>query len=379
MKKYDYIITGSGASGLILAYRMANDAYFDDKSILLIDREKKSKNDRTWSYWETGEGDWDDILTKSWDTIEFKSDWHSEQTPIAPYSYKMLRSTDLYEKIWKVLETKENISFVEDDVLNISHRTDQASILTQKTEYHAKKVFNSIFFDKGYQHQSKYPVLKQHFLGWFIETKEDVFEDTVATFMDFTIEQRGNTRFMYVLPISSNKALFEYTLFSKDILDKDEYESEIQAYLKEKNIQSYTIVEKEQGVIPMTSYNFWKHNSKNVLNMGTAGGWSKASTGYTFGNISKRTKELIEYIKTGESLREFGKPTRFWWYDLLLLDLLDRDNHKGSKLFAQFFKNNSVQKIFKFLDDETSFKEDLRIMFSMPPFRFLGALFKRLF
>lgn len=379
MKKYDYIITGSGASGLILAYRMANDAYFDDKSILLIDREKKSKNDRTWSYWETGDGDWDDVLTKSWDTIEFKSDLHSEKTSIEPYSYKMLRSKDLYDKIWKLLDAKENISFVEDDVLNISHRTDLASILTKKTEYHAKKVFNSIFFDKGYQHQSKYPVLKQHFLGWFIETKEDIFDDSVATFMDFTVEQQNNTRFMYVLPINSKKALFEYTLFSQDLLNKEEYESEIEAYLKEKNIQNYTIIEKEQGVIPMTAYHFWKHNSKNVLNMGTAGGWSKASTGYTFGNISKRTKELIEYIKTGESLREFGKPTRFWWYDLLLLDLLHRDNHLGSKIFAQFFKNNSIQKIFKFLDDETSFKEDLRIMFSMPPFKFIGALYRRLF
>ena len=215
MKEYDYIITGSGASGLILTYRMAKDSFFDDKSILMIDREKKSKNDRTWSFWEVGDGDWNDILTKSWDVVEFSSHLVTKQTQIAPYSYKMLRSADLYEKLWEFIDTKSNITFVEDDVLNISHRTDKASVLTQKTEYHGKKVLNSIFFDKSYRQQNKYPVLKQHFLGWFIKTKEATFDDSVATFMDFTVEQKGNTRFMYVLPTSKHEALFEYTLFQQ--------------------------------------------------------------------------------------------------------------------------------------------------------------------
>jgi len=30
MSQYDYIITGSGASGLMLDYRMANDSFFDN-------------------------------------------------------------------------------------------------------------------------------------------------------------------------------------------------------------------------------------------------------------------------------------------------------------------------------------------------------------
>ena len=220
MRIYDYIITGSGASGLILTYRMANDPFFDNKSILIIDREKKSRNDRTWSYWEIGKGDWDDILTKSWNAVKFNSHLVSKQTEIAPYSYKMLRSADLYKKLWKVIDTKSNITFVEDDVLNISHRTYNASVLTQKTEYHGKKVINSIFFDQGCRQQNKYPVLRQHFLGWFIETQEDAFDDTVATFMDFTVEQKGNTRFMYVLPMSKRIALFEYTLFSRDLIEE---------------------------------------------------------------------------------------------------------------------------------------------------------------
>jgi len=40
MKQTDYLILGAGASGLMLAYRMANDPFFDHKSILIIDKNK---------------------------------------------------------------------------------------------------------------------------------------------------------------------------------------------------------------------------------------------------------------------------------------------------------------------------------------------------
>ena len=43
MQDYDYIIIGAGASGLMMAYRMSKDSFFDDKSILILDKEQKTK------------------------------------------------------------------------------------------------------------------------------------------------------------------------------------------------------------------------------------------------------------------------------------------------------------------------------------------------
>lgn len=379
MDEFDYIITGSGASGLMLAFRMANDSYFDDKSILIIDKERKTTNDRTWCFWEKGAGEWDDIIHKKWNKILFKSEPYSEEMPIDPFVYKMIRSAKFYTKIWSVLDQKKNFTFVEDTVINISHKTNSASVLTQKTEYHTCHLMNSIAFDKAYNQQLKYPSLHQHFVGWFIETKKDFFNSDVATFMDFTVNQKGNTRFMYVLPITPKIALVEYTLFSEKLLQFEEYELEIKHYLENISITEYTILEKEQGNIPMTSYKFWKQNSNNVINIGTIGGWTKASTGFTFMNTIKNTKELVEFIKTGESFKNFRKKSRFWMYDLLLLDVLSKHNEIGSKVFSTLFKKNSIHSIFRFLDEETRFSEDLKIMFSLPPVKFIKALFNRTF
>ena len=377
MSQYDYIITGSGASGLMLAYRMANDSFFDNSSILIIDKEKKNSDDRTWCFWENGEGEWDELLHKSWDKILFESNTYKNTIPLQSYAYKMLRSGVFYDKLWNFINTKNNIRFIEDTVVNIEASEDGAIVETLRSKYFTTKLLNSIDLNKKYTLQKKYPVLLQHFCGWFIETDKISFDDSTATFMDFTVDQKRNTRFMYVLPISPNKALFEYTLFSKEVLTKEEYESELLKYLAIKSITEYTITEIEQGVIPMTSYKFWEQNSKNILHIGTVGGWTKASTGYTFKNTSKKTIQLIAFLKAENDFTNFRKKTRFWWYDLLLIDVLSSHNHLGSKLFSTLFKRNSLKNVFRFLDEETIFIEDLRIMLSMPPLRFIKALFRR--
>ena len=377
MSQYDYIITGSGASGLMLAYRMANDSFFDNSSILIIDREKKNSDDRTWCFWENGKGEWDDLLHKSWDKIVFKSNLHQNTIPLQSYTYKMIRSAKFYKKLWNCIDAKNNISFIEANVVSVLDTSEGAIVETSTGKYHAVKLLNSVDFDQKYTQQEKYPVLLQHFIGWFVETKKNQFDDSAATFMDFTVDQKRNTRFMYVLPVSANKALFEYTLFSKDVLLKEEYEQELQKYLELNSITDYTIIEKEKGVIPMTSFKFWRDNSKNILNIGTVGGWTKASTGYTFKNTSKQTLQLISFLKSDNDFTNYRKKTRFWFYDLLMLDVLANHNHIGSKLFSKLFQRNSLKNIFRFLDEETSFIEDLRIMLSMPPLRFITALFRR--
>tara|TARA_B110000046_G_C13025195_1_gene413606 strand:+ start:6241 stop:7380 length:1140 start_codon:yes stop_codon:yes gene_type:complete len=379
MNYYDYIIVGGGASGLMMAYRMSKDAFFDHKTILILDKEKKNKNDRTWCYWETDNDEWNCIVSASWKKIIFKSELHVTEESIAPYQYKMIRSKDFYSKIRSHLETKSMITFQAANVVSIHQRDDDAEVITTHKVFKTKTILNSILFNNAYKKQTKYPVLQQHFVGFFIKTKENCFDDSAATFMDFTVAQKGNTRFMYILPYAKNEALFEYTLFSQDVLPYDEYKLEIEKYLDDRNITDYEIVEKEQGSIPMTCYKFWRNNTKNIIHIGTAGGWSKASTGFTFKNTTKKTAKLIEHIKQHKPLSEFHKINKFWYYDLLLLDILHKKNHLGASIFAHLFKRTSAKKILKFLDEETSLYEDLQIEIKMPPNNFIKAVFRRIF
>ena len=377
MIQSSYIILGAGASGLLLAYRMSLDSYFDDKSILIIDQVKDKGNDKTWCYWEEGEGEWDELLTKKWPKVLFGSKDFTETLDISPYSYKMIRSEKFYHKLWRSISLKSNITFVEDSVKSYSEIDNRVKVVTNKSTYFGLKLLNSIPDKKVYEIQQKYPVLQQHFVGWFVKTKTDCFDNSIATFMDFNIPQNGNTRFMYVLPIDKNIALFEYTLFSKDLLEHSKYEEAIKDYLKEKKVTDFEILEKENGAIPMTSFKFEELNSNSILNIGTAGGWTKASTGYTFYNTSKKTKDLVSFLKKKDDLSVFAKRTKYWFYDLLLLDVLANNNEKGSSVFASIFKKVNVKIILKFLGEESSLREDLKIITSVSPKPFILSIVKR--
>ncbi len=376
---YDYIILGGGLSGLTLAYRMVQDPFFDTKSILIIDQSIKKDNDRTWCFWESGSDIFEPIVSHYWSSLGFKSPLFSEDIKIQPYQYKKIEGKDFYAFAKAKLETSSHISFLQETVRSVENQFDQVVVTTNHQKLLASKVFNSILNSEILESQSRHQYLKQHFVGWFIKTEAPVFNPNVATFMDFTIPQKGNCRFMYVLPTSTTEALFEYTLFSKDLLEEQEYEVAIEEYLNQKDILQYSIENKEKGSIPMSSYRFDFHNTKNIMHIGSAGGWTKASTGFTFKNTLKKTAVLINFIKTEQDFRKFSKRTRFWWYDLLLIDVLYRKNHIGASIFGEMFKNNSPDRIFKFLDDETTFKEELQIIWSLPKKEFIKAVFSRLF
>lgn len=380
MTQYDYIIVGAGAAGLMLADAMLNDDFFADKSILLLDKDTKKTNDRTWCFWEKGEGDFETLVHKKWHHIYFGGKQFSKQFKIAPYTYKMIKGIDFYQSVFQKIESSSRITFKQSEVITVEDHEQNVLVSTTNAVFLAQNAFNSIFKYSMATHQKKHPVLQQHFVGWVVKTRIPIFDVDQATYMDFSVPQNGNTRFMYVLPISENEALVEYTLFSKDMLPKEAYENAIKDYLTTNlDCSDYEILETETGSIPMTCYNFDEHHSKNILNIGTAGGWAKPSTGYTFMSTAKKIPLLLSHIKSNKPLDKFNFKNRFWFYDMLFLDVLYKDNANGHHIFERLFQNRSPQLIFKFLDEQTNIWEDIKYIWGCPKKPFIKALLKRLF
>lgn len=378
MQHYHYIFTGSGLSALMTVYKMLLSGKFEDKSILLIDENTKKVNDRTWCFWDENDL-FDEIVSKKWNQAIFANEKFNRVLELTPYQYKKINGLDFYELVFKKISEHKNIHFLNQKVVDFTELGNHCIVKTEQETFTCNKIFNSIYNPEVVTAQTKFPLIHQHFIGWFIKSKEAVFTPNCATFMDFSVEQKSTTRFMYVLPTSSTEALLEYTLFSKNLLSKEEYEAEIEKYIENLGITEYEIIEKEQGNIPMTCYPFWKDNTKNIVNIGSAGGWTKASTGYTFKNASKKSKALVQFLKSESDFTKFHKRDKFWFYDLLLLDILSSKNELGSKIFSSMFKKGNSTVIFKFLDEETSVSEDLQVIWRCPKMIFVKALIGRIF
>ncbi|HOD10329.1 MAG TPA: lycopene cyclase family protein [Flavobacterium sp.] len=378
MQHYHYIFTGSGLAALMTVYEMILSEKFNDKTVLLIDENPKKVNDRTWCFWDEKQS-FDEIVSKKWDVALFADATFQRDLKLRPYQYKMVRGLDFYNLVFELISKQKNIHFLNEKVIDFEELGNHCVVKTESKNFTCNQIFNSIYNPEIVKNQTKYPLLQQHFIGWFIQSEEKVFNPNKATFMDFSINQNGNTRFMYVLPTSETEALLEYTLFSADLLSKAEYENEIQNYIQKLGITKYKIIEKEQGNIPMTCYEFWKNNSKNIINIGSAGGWTKASTGYTFKNTTKKSKELVNFLSSETDFRKFHKKDKFWFYDLLFIDVLFRRNDLGSTVFSALFKKGNPILIFKFLDEETTFWEDLQVIWKCPKGLFVKAVLMRIF
>lgn len=370
---YDYIIVGAGAAGLSLLMHFIKSGKFADKNILMVDKDSKNLNDRTWCFWEKESGIFEDIVYKRWNHLNFYSENFNNRLDIQPYTYKLIRGIDFYNYCFKEITKHQNIFFIQATIDQISSDENETYVLAEGKKIKAQYIFNSILFKKPQLKPGQYWLL-QHFKGWIIETEQPTFNPEVATLMDFRTNQDKATAFYYVLPFAPDTALIEYTLFSRQLLSLKEYDDALRRYLQDQlKIDTYKICEEEFGSIPMTNFNF-SRRVHNIINIGTAGGQTKGSSGYTFRFIQKHSALIVEGLisKNNPFLLMKGKK-RHLFYDSILLDVLIHKRLDGEKIFECLFKRNKVPIVLKFLDNETSLKEDIQIIKRLPTLPFLKA------
>ena len=276
MQEYDYIIAGAGAAGLSLADRLC-DPEFAGYKILVIDKEIKTGNDRTWCSWYKKPNRYDFLAAKRWKTLHFVGPGgeHINLDP-KPYDYRMLLSAPFYHHIHGRIEKSNHVHFVQAAYLSHHEKEGRVEVVTDHGSFVCKHLFSSVF--KAEIDKKKHVYTDQHFKGWVIETPIPFFDDTACTFMDFSIDQGDEVRFMYVLPHSPNKALVELAVFSTTLWSQEDYDKVVGDYIQNHlGLTQYKVVETEFGIIPMTSYPFEKNNTPNVTHIGTPGGAVKAS------------------------------------------------------------------------------------------------------
>jgi len=372
---YDYVIIGAGAAGLHLSLAMLKDDWFANKKILIIDKDDKITNDKTWSFWEKGAGRWDEIIEKSWSKGKFNTNNRSIDLDLYPYLYKTLPAINFYDFAKKQIAQSSTIDWVKDEILKVDKVDRMVEIDGENGQYLAKQVFDSRI-DKGFDlEKQRHFTLQQHFKGWLIETETPTFDPTTFVMMDFQVKWEDSASFTYVLPVSETKALVEFTLFTEDLIAYDAYDDLLKKYIKEiLKIEQYQISKVEYGIIPMSDYPFEKANQPSIMKIGTAGAHVKPSSGYAFKNIEKASLKIIANLKNDCSPEQDILNKKFRFYDSLYLDVLVNHNELGESIYTDMYLKNPIQQILKFLDEETSFWEELKIGLSFKFSPFLKAL-----
>ncbi len=354
MKEFDYIIIGGGCAGLSLAYELEINDKLKEKTLAIIETREEYKRDKTWSFWKVFNHNFDDCVIKSWNNFTINSPDSSHELTNKKFPYQSIDSGKFYKKINSKLSKNSNVNFFK----NLSEVNSE----------------NSIIFNSVHEKELDKSKLWQHFQGIEIETPKNIFDEEIINLMDFNCDQRNDVHFFYTLPFSKNKALIETTWLS-DLEDQSlmDYDLQLENYIKNNlGIKNYKINFTEKGAIPLF-YPSFKHENK-IINIGSVGGMTRLSTGYTFLNIQEHSKYIVKNIDNIDGVKIFNLGKKYQFLDKVFLKVLEKHPEKMPKIFFNMFKTSS-NTIIKFLSNKSNIIEDINIISKMPKLIFLKALF----
>ncbi len=354
MREFDYIIIGGGCAGLSLAYELEIEGKLKNKTLAIIELREKYKRDKTWSFWRVFNHNFEDCVIKSWNNFTVNSSESYHELTNKNFPYQSIDSGKFYEKINSKLSVNPNVNFFK----NLKEINSENSM-----------IFNSVFENKPDKSE-----LWQHFQGVEIETSKNIFDDEILNLMDFNCDQRNDVHFFYTLPFSKNRALIETTWLS-DLEDQSlmDYDLQLENYIKNNlGIKNYKINFTEKGAIPLF-YPSVKNENK-IINIGSAGGMTRLSTGYTFLNIQEHSKYIVKNIDKIEKIKKYNLGKKYQFLDKVFLKVLARHPEKMPKIFFDMFKTSS-NTVIKFLSNKSNVFEDINIISKMPKLVFIKALF----
>ena len=354
MREFDYIIIGGGCAGLSLAYELEIHEKFKNKTLAIIEPRNDYIRDKTWSFWKVAAHNFEDCVKHSWSNFSVNIPNQTKYVQCDNSPYQSIDSGLFYEKIINTLKKNTNINFFK----NINEISTENAF-----------IFNSVSNVSDSKND-----LWQHFSGIEIETNKDLFDDQIFNLMDFDCEQRDSVHFFYTLPFSKKNALIETTWISDlNHPTNRDYSIQLEDYIKNKlKIKNYEIKFKETGAIPL----FHPQNIKkiNQMEIGTAGGMTRLSTGYTFMNIQSQSKYIRENFENIQKVNNFKVNSKYKFLDNIFLKVLKKNSEKMPEIFFKMF-NCSPSTVINFLSNNSNIYEDFSIILKMPKLVFLKELF----
>lgn len=368
-------VIGAGAAGLSLAHRLcAPQPGRTPPTVTLVDAPPGPLRppERTWCFWEGPGGEYDDVLTASWERLRLRgATGGAVQCRLAPSRYKMLRSADFERLVGARLDATPQLRRVAATVDGVHDLRPGAEVrgtdaVGTPVRLRARWVFDS---RPPRELPPSRTLLLQHFRGWFVRTRQPSFDPGTAELMDFRTPQPSpGLSFGYVLPLGPHEALVEYTEFSPRVLDDAGYERALDHYTSRVlGLGAFQVTAVEQGVIPMTDARFPRRHGSSAFLIGTAGGATRPSTGYTFAAVQRQSEAVADALARGRvPLPPPAYPARARAMDAVLLRALATGRVDGARFFTRLFSGVGEERLLRFLDGRTGWREDFAVGLRTP-------------
>jgi lycopene beta-cyclase len=342
VRDYDVVFVGAGLSALLLLAELRPQL---PGRVAVIDPVPPSERGLVhWSYWSHERTPYDRFAIGTWRQAEVAG---IAPQPIAPYTMRLVRSTDVLAHLGALLEDVP-LDWLRTTARSISRRNDKLyEISTDAGAVRASWVFDSATEVSPTFPSSLRPRAVLGGTGLVVEADRAVFDTRTATLFD-PLDERS---FAYLLPLGPSAALLESASFGSVVADGDR--APLLHYLGARYPEArFAVTHEETGTIPLGFAPSSTSGPRHIL-IGAKRGLVKPSAGYGVVRIARESKHLARLWREDRELPA-SRPVSWQWrlLDTAFLRLAVRDPRRPMALLHRTMHAIPLAQTLRFIDEE---------------------------
>lgn len=375
----DLVVLGGGCAGLSLALRLAEQPGVCRRVVVLESRETY-RHDRSWCFWRLGPHRFEPLVKRSWSQVSLHSATQAVHVDCAGTPYQLLESDAFYNHAQRAIAAS-TVARLQMEVTVLGPPQPVPGgwrIATSAGDLTAKHVIDTR--PPGLPQQGG-ALLWQSFLGEEVVCDRSVFDPGRVELMDFADDSPDAVAFTYVLPLASNRALIETTLFDpQPHRPADLARRQQMAVQRLCGAASSYVARTESGILPMGLVPIGSTQQKMPLGqghwrVGLMSGAARPASGYAFQRIQRWADDCSASLRKGcDPIGHSPDPLLTRLMDRLFLDVLRSHPERGPELFTSLFAHVSTPRIVRFLSDRASVMDRISVAASLPTGLFLGQV-----
>ena len=370
----DLVVLGGGCAGLSLALRLAEQPG-RCRRVMVLESRSAYTNDRSWCFWRLGPHRYETLVRRSWSQVAVRSTSQAVHVACAHTPYQMLEAGAFYDHARRTIAAGDAVRLETGVSVLGSPRPVPGGwrIETSTGGLTAAQVIDTRPPGAPRHGDS---ALWQSFLGQELVCERPVFDPSRVELMDFAHDSPGAVAFTYVLPLSSDRALIETTLFDPHPRGPTDLASRQQQAVQSWCGDARThVVRTEAGILPMGMTRPAAALSPGHLRVGLMSGAARPATGYAFQRIQRWADSCGDALRRGQAASgHTPDPLLTRLMDRLFLDVLRTHPQRGPELFMRLFERAATPRIVRFLSDRATFMDRVAVAASLPTGLFLRQL-----
>jgi lycopene beta-cyclase len=370
----DLVILGGGCAGLSLAMQLAELGGKAPRTLVLESRHEYV-NDRTWCFWGHPDAAMSGLASHQWNAFSVSTGTGRIVQDCSAVPYRMIPSGAFYVAARERIARSPGTELLIGNPVTSEPVREEGSwrVMSSNGPVSAKWIVDTRPVNP---HGSPQPHLWQSFLGQEIVTEKECFDPECAELMDLSESTPSRILFLYLLPLSKNRALIEATVFGREPMSAADLTPALRSLLgKRLGSADFSIMRSEHGILPMGRRLTPTHRGRGYVHAGLAAGGARPSTGYAFQRIQRWAHECAAAMARGEApLAHAADPLIQRAMDEIFLRVLRSRPDLASGIFFSLLGKVEPRRIARFMSDRGRLSDYAAVITALPPWPFLREL-----